>query len=357
MRTPFLLMDEDMVVSRYQEFAHVFKGAQVFYSLKANPDEGIISLLNRLGLGFEVSSEGELDLLMKREIPSHRIISSNPVKSPSFIQKAREYGMDRFAFDSEEELSKLSFLAPRSRVYVRLEVDNTGSEWPLTRKFGTPSERASLLLRRAREKELIPYGITFHVGSQCVNILAFRKAILKAREVREEFERQEPFMLNLGGGFPITYRDPVPSISQIAREIKDLIPEGVELAVEPGRALVGEAGIMVASVLGSRIKDGERWLYLDVGVFNGLLESIGGIRYPLFSAKRGERGKWIVAGPSCDSMDTIGEAELPFLEVGDKVHIGSAGAYTISYASHFNGFPPPKVYLRKGPIKGNFDLK
>jgi ornithine decarboxylase len=351
MRTPFLLMDEDTIVSQCQEFKKAFRKAQVFYSLKANPDEDIISLLDRLDLGFEVSSEGELDLLIEREIPPQRIISSNPVKSPSFIQRAKEYGIDRFAFDSEEELSKLSLLAPRSRVYVRLEVDNTGSEWPLTRKFGTPPERASLLLRRAREKKLIPYGVTFHVGSQCVNILAFRKAILKARGVLGEFEGQEPFMLNLGGGFPITYRDPVPSISQIAQEIKDLIPEGVELMVEPGRALVGEAGMMVASILGSRIKDGEKWLYLDVGVFNGLLESIGGIRYPLFSSKEGEREKWIVAGPSCDSMDTIGEAELPSLEVGDKVHIGSAGAYTISYASHFNGFPPPKVYLRKGPIK------
>jgi ornithine decarboxylase len=349
-------MDENTIISWYREFKETFKGAGIFYALKANPDGSIISLLNSLDMGFEISSEGELDLLIERGIPPYRIISSNPVKDPSFIQRAVEYGVDRFAFDSEEELRKLSFLAPRSRVYVRIEVDNAGSQWPLERKFGASPEKASLLLREAREKKLIPYGVTFHVGSQCVSIPTFRRAILKAREVLMELEGG-PFVLNLGGGFPITYRDPVPFISQIAQGIRELIPEGVELMIEPGRALVGEAGTMVASVLGSKLRGGERWLYLDVGVFNGFLETIGGIRYPFFSPKEGGKEKWVVAGPSCDSMDVMGEAELPPLEVGDRVYIASAGAYTVSYASRFNGFPPPEVYLGPGIVKESFKHK
>jgi len=128
--------------------------------------------------------------------------------------------------------------------------------------------------------------------------------------------------------------------------LKEEFPPGIEVFAEPGRAVVGEAGILVCSVVAKAKRDGEDWLYLDAGVFTGLMESIGGIQYVFTTHKNGRRRKWVVAGPTCDSMDVISkDTELPDLEVGDRVYISSAGAYTTAYASRFNGFSIPKTYF------------
>jgi ornithine decarboxylase len=213
------------------------------------------------------------------------------------------------------------------------------------------AEEAVRLLMEAGRTGLNPYGITFHVGSQCIEQTTWVRALEKSKEVWDSAGRNglRLRMLNIGGGFPIKYINPAPSIGQIAKVVTDTIermfPRDIEVFIEPGRALVGEAGILVASVIGKGTRNGERWLYLDVGVFNGLMESVGGIQYPVVG-RDGKRNKWVVAGPSCDSFDVISnEVELVEPEIGDKVYIMSAGAYTTAYASNFNGFCIPKTYF------------
>jgi ornithine decarboxylase len=165
-------------------------------------------------------------------------------------------------------------------------------------------------------------------------------------------ERGQPLqMLNLGGGQPVHHLRPVPSLDEIGLRIVKAVDDlfGAEaplLTVEPGRALVGSAGTLVTSVIGRARRENDTWVYLDAGVFNGLMETIEGFRYELRTERRGPRQPVTVAGPSCDSVDTLWTVEpLPDLQIGDRVYVMNSGAYSLSYASAFNGFQPPTVKL------------
>jgi ornithine decarboxylase len=238
---------------------------------------------------------------------------------------------------------------------VRLTVPNEGSEWPLSKKFGVELEEALALLLFAAEKGLKPTGITFHVGSQCTNIYNWNIALDKAKSLWDSAHRKglKLSMLNLGGGYPICYTKNVVSVQAIEKNVQSLIydrfPEDIEIQIEPGRAVVGDAGVFVSTVIGKAGRGDEDWLYLDVGVFNGLMESVGGIKYSYLVEDTG-RGRqkrvWTIAGPSCDSFDVIDHnVPLPEPHVGGTVLIFSAGAYTVSYASEFNGFSIPRTIL------------
>ena len=351
-KTPFLVIDKKVIQSKFAQFQESMPKARLCYAVKANPHRRIVDILHNLGADFEISSEEELDLLLRCGVSSERIISSNPVKVIPFIEAAHSAGVKYFAFDSYSEIDKLSEIAPGSNVYVRLSVSNDHSQWPLSKKFGVEPEEVVRLLAHAAKMSLIPYGITFHVGSQCLDEIAWVHAIEKSRLVWDMARKGgiRLRMLNIGGGFPIEYTGSVPAIGRFAKAInetlKRVFPEDIEIFIEPGRALVGEAGILVGTVVAKARRNGENWLYLDVGVFNGLMESVGGIEYTMIAEKNGPMRKWVVAGPSCDSMDVISnETELPDLAVGEKVYISSAGAYTTSYASNFNGFPIPKTCI------------
>ena len=351
--TPFLVIDKSVIRQKYEELQRAFSEAKVFYSIKANPHRGILKLLQGLGAGFEISSEGELNLLLRSGVSPRGIISSNPIKGEAFIRAAHRVGIDLLAFDSYAEVEKLSAFAPGSRVYLRLYVSNRGSEWPLNQKFGVEEERAVELLAYAGEMGLKPYGITFHVGSQCTEVSTWEEAIQRSGTVWESARKRgiELSMLNIGGGFPVRYTTPVHSIADIAQVVKDALrrnlPADIEVIAEPGRYLVAEAGILVATVIAKAVRNGQKWLYLDAGVFNSLMESLGGTRYPLAVQRNAPLSKWVIAGPSCDGFDVVcREVELPELEMGDKLYIMSAGAYTTAYASEFNGFPLPKTYFR-----------
>lgn len=351
-RTPFLVIGRKTVFRKLQQLSQAMPDARIFYALKTNSHWRIAKMLQDSGYGFEVASEEELDLLLRRDLSPDRIIISNPLKSPQFIRAAHAAGVKYFAFDSTDEVEKLSEFAPGSSVYVRLEVSNEGSLWPLGGKFGVETEQAVELITLAAKGTLVPCGITFHVGSQCIDEMSWVGAIKKSRLVWDAVERRGITlrMLNIGGGFPIEYTESIPSIDRIAsvieKTLREEFPTGVEIFAEPGRAIVGEAGILASTVIAKAKRNGQDWLYLDVGVFNGLMESIGGFRYSMVADRRGPARKWVVAGPSCDSLDVISkDVELPDLQIGDKVYISSAGAYTTAYASRFNGFPIPKTYF------------
>jgi ornithine decarboxylase len=355
--TPYLLTDLDTVADRYDRLTTALPGVRCFYAMKCNASPQVLKTLAALGSGFEVASVGELRTLQGLGIDAADVLYSNPIKPPAHIAAAHGSGLWRFGFDSEGELYKLAQHAPGSAVYIRLRVDDSTSIFPLSRKFGAEAHEARALLLLARSLGLQPYGVTFHVGSQCGTTTAWRQAIaaagrLMARLAEDGLELE---MLNLGGGIPARYVERVPSLAQIADGIlpalDELLPYRPDLlAVEPGRHLVAESAVMVAGVLGREVRAGENWIYLDVGAYNGLMETqqtVNQWRFPLWSSRADHAVvphlPFTVTGPSCDSSDTMfyGVALPSTIDVGDQLYIGSAGAYTLSYASSFNGFPPP----------------
>ena len=359
--TPFLAGDLRMVSDRFRRFARALPRVRAHYAVKCNSAPEVLRTASAEGAGFEVASIGELRMLQDIGVEPADVLYSNTVKPVGHIAAAAEAGLWRFAADSEGELHKIARTAPGSAVYLRIRVDDSGSIFPLSRKFGAEAHHARALLQQAERLGLQPYGLTFHVGSQCAATSAWRQAIASAgrvmRALQQDGIRLE--MLDLGGGFPARYGDAVPSIEQIGTVIgsalDDLLPYQPALVVaEPGRHMVAETAVMVASVLGREERAGEEWLYLDVGAYNGLMETqqtVGQWRFPLWSSRADhavvEQVPYTITGPSCDSSDTMFYgASLPVtMSEGDRVYIASAGAYTLSYASSFNGFPPPATYF------------
>jgi ornithine decarboxylase len=349
--SPSLVVNLTGVRERIREIKREFEGFDVYYAVKANDHPEILKVVLREGCGFEVASSEELKRVLEIGGVPDRIISSNPVKPFDFLEDAYKSGVRTFAVDSFAEVEKIAEVSPRSKVYVRLTVPNEGSEWPLTRKFGLDPGTALEVLLYAREKGLIPVGITFHVGSQCNNLRNWFIAIKNSYSLWEMAFKEglRLSMLNIGGGLPVRYLREALRPSDIAYYVRGLLkkyfPADVaDLQMEPGRGIVGDHGILVAQVIGKARRGEENWLYVNTGVFNGLAEALGGIRYPVYIEREGELKEWTLAGVSCDSMDVIAKnIYLPEPEVGDRLYFLSAGAYTTVYASRFNGFEPPRV--------------
>ena len=349
---PYLLVDKAKVRQKVRSIGKNIRNSEVFYAVKANPDIEVLKLINSLGIGFEIASEGELAVLASLGVSKDRIITSNPIKSFKFLKMAAEYGVSYFAIDSIDEIKKLHSYCPGCNVYIRLAVPNEGSEWPLSKKFAVEVDVAEELLLYAKKKGLNPVGITFHVGSQCTNMYNWNSALDKAKKLWDNAAKKGIHLsiLDIGGGYPIRYTKNVVDVNTIDKNIEKLIyekfPKKTKVFIEPGRAVVGDAGIFVTRVIGKARRGDENWLSIDVGVFNGLMESVGGIKYSYIVEGSKDQKLWTLAGPSCDSFDVIDkDILLPEPEVGNIILILSSGAYTISYASEFNGFSIPKTIL------------
>ena len=302
---------------------------------------------------------------MTRSRPARRPTAS-PTATPS--RKRREIaaaftlGITLFAVDCEAEVEKVARAAPGSRVICRILCDGSGAEWPLSRKFGCEPDYAADILELAHKLGLVPHGVSFHVGSQQHNVEAWDRALASTAAVfRACAERGIALaIVNLGGGFPARYVRKTPKLEilrqgdlrALRKHFGNSLPNTI---VEPGRGLVGNAGVIEAEVvlIAKRSPEDEvRWVYLDIGKFHGLAETIDkSIRYPIRTTKdRDETAPCIVAGPTCDWVDVLYEKTpypLPVsLAIGDKVLIEAAGAYTATYSSvGFNGYPPLRQYV------------
>ena len=361
---PFLALDLDVVEQSYARLRRALPAVDVHYAVKCNPEPAVIGRLHELGAGFEIASASEARLLGALGVAGHELLYSNPVKPSCQIAAAWRHGIDRFAADSRGELEKLDAHAPGSRVYVRLDAADPRSRVPLAGKFGIDAAAALDLLLEARALGLVAHGLTFHVGSQSLDPGAFARAIELAGRVMRAASahglRLE--LLDLGGGLPARYCEPVPSLAAFAAAIDEAVerlPYAIGLTLEPGRSLVAEAGVLVTTVIGVADRLGRRWVHLDVGAFNGMMETLETRRtlvYPLAWQQRARPrplGRCAVTGPTCDSEDTMFlDVELPVdLAEGDRLYIGTAGAYTTAYASRFNGFEVPRTHLVGSPGK------
>jgi ornithine decarboxylase len=294
--------------------------------------------------------------------PPERISYGNTIKKETEIATAFGLGVTLYAVDCEAETEKIARAAPGARVICRIHCDGSGAEWPLSRKFGCEPEYAADILEHAQRLGLVPHGISFHVGSQQHNVEAWDRALASTAAIfRSCAERGITLaMVNLGGGFPARYIRKTPRLESygkaifrsLRRHFGNNLPETI---VEPGRGLVGSAGVIEAEVVlvaRRSPEDDVRWVYLDIGKFHGLAETIAeSIRYQIRTKKdRDEMAPCIIAGPTCDSVDVLYEKNpypLPVsLAIGDKVLIEATGAYTATYSSvGFNGYPPLRQYV------------
>lgn len=355
--TPCLVVDIDRIEANYRALAQALPHAQIYFAVKANPAAPILERLVGLGSRFDAASFAEIEQCLAAGAQPAAISFGNTIKKVDAIRGAHAAGVSIFAFDSDEELDKIARHAPGSRVYCRVLVENEGAQWPLSRKFGTTAEHAVALLVRARDLGLDPYGVSFHVGSQQTSTAAYEAAIGKVAMLFTDLSHAglSMRMINLGGGFPTRYRDEVPAIGEFAAAITRALTRHFgndlpQILVEPGRYMVGDAGVVCAEVVLTSRKgadDPVRWVYLDIGRFGGLAETEGeAVKYRITTDHDGEPdGPVIIAGPSCDSVDTLYERSayrLPLaLESGDRVLLHATGAYVATYASQgFNGFKP-----------------
>jgi len=359
---PCLVVDLDVVRDNYNSFAKALPDTKVFYAVKANPAPEILKLLVSMGCCFDVASVTETQAVLAAGATPDRISYGNTIKKESEIAKVFQLGVTLFAVDCEAEVEKVARAAPGSRVICRIHCDGTGAEWPLSRKFGCEPDYATDILELAHRRGLVAHGISFHVGSQQHNVEAWDRALASTASIfRACAERGINLaMVNLGGGFPAKYVRKTPKLESygkaifraLRRHFGNAVPETI---IEPGRGLVGNAGMIEAEVvlIAKRSPEDElRWVYLDIGKFHGLAETIDeSIRYPIRTSKdRDEMAPCVIAGPTCDSVDVLYEKTpypLPIsLAIGDKVLIEATGAYTATYSSvGFNGYPPLRQYV------------
>ena len=364
---PCLVVDLDVVRDNYMQFSRALPDTRVFYAVKANPAPELLRLLAGLGSCFDTASVAEMEMVLATGATADRISFGNTIKKERDIVRALEIGVRLFAVDCEAEVDKIvravvATGAEDVKVFCRILCDGAGAEWPLSRKFGCAPEMAVDVLEHAHRHGLEAYGVSFHVGSQQSNTHAWDQALASSAAIfRECTERGIRLsMVNLGGGFPTQYLKSVPAVEAygqsifeaLSRHFGNRIPETI---IEPGRGMVGNAGVIEAEVVlvsqKSRAEDEIRWVYLDIGKFGGLAETMDeSIRYAIRTPHDdAPKTPCVLAGPTCDSADVLYERipyELPVsLAIGDKVLIEGTGAYTSTYAAvAFNGFPPLKSY-------------
>ena len=358
---PVLVVDLDVVKDNYTAFAKALPDTRVFYAVKANPSPEVLALLAKLGSCFDTASVQEIEMALTAGATPDRISFGNTIKKERDVARAYALGIRLFAVDCLAEVDKVARAAPGSKVFCRILSDCAGAEWPLSRKFGCEPGMAVDVLEHALRAGLEPYGVSFHVGSQQRNQHAWDRALASAASVFKECGERgiNLSMVNLGGGFPTKYLKNVPSVKTygsaifkaLRKHFGNRIPETI---IEPGRGMVGNAGVIESEVVLVSKKSEEddvRWVYLDIGKFGGLAETMDeSIRYPIKTPRDGDAmAPCVLAGPTCDSADVLYEKQpypLPVsLEIGDRVLIEGTGAYTSTYSAvAFNGFPPLKTY-------------
>nr|WP_316655823.1 ornithine/lysine decarboxylase [uncultured Gellertiella sp.] len=359
---PCLVVDLDVVRNNYHSFRHAMPDSGIYYAVKANPAPEILSLLASLGSSFDCASVAEIQMALDAGATPDRLSYGNTIKKERDIARAHALGVSLFAVDSHEEVEKIARAAPGARVFCRVLTSGEGAEWPLSRKFGCVPQMAVDVLVYAHQLGLESFGVSFHVGSQMTAVDAWDAALADAKRVFVSLAKQGIHlkMVNMGGGFPTRYLKDIPSSEAYGKAINaslrkhfgNSLPQTI---IEPGRGMVGNAGVIKAEVvLISRKSDNDdaRWVFLDIGKFGGLAETMDeAIRYPIrTNHDGGEMEDCIIAGPTCDSADVLYEKNLyplPLsLTIGDDVLIEGTGAYTTTYSAvAFNGFEPLKSYV------------
>ncbi len=359
--TGFFIVDLSVIINQYRKWIEYLPRVRPFYAVKCNPDELLIKTLGILGTGFDCASKNEITLALDAiNGDASRIIFANPAKADSHLKYARGVDVDIMTFDNMYELLKIVNYHPNAELIVRIKVDDSHSLCRFNSKFGADVEDVDGLMKLAKTIGLNIVGVSFHVGSGCKNVDAYKTAIEKSRKVFDIGKENGYTLkyLDIGGGFPGT-DDAVIKFEDIAHTINEAInmyfseedfPEdyGLQIIAEPGRYFAAASHTLVLNVIAkNKIVDKQtkevKFAYtLNDGVygsFNCIMFDHAKPVIKPFNERDGKVYDCTVYGPTCDSMDTIANnCKLPDLAIGESVYIEDAGAYTTAAASNFNGF-------------------
>lgn len=360
-KTPYFYTDHIVLQKNYHTFTGLFDDVEIYYALKANSDPKVLTYLKDLGCGFEAASAYEIEILLNIGVNPDKIVYGTSIKPAEHVRLSHSAGVTRFAADSREEIKKIADNAPGSRLYVRTIVNDTGSVFMMSERFGTPPDTVEDLMFYARDLGLKLYGVSFYVGSQAAQADMWAQGIHTIRPIIESLYKQGVVLeaINIGGGFPVHYdnHQDAPELREIVVQIHNALhhlPYIPRMIMEPGRGLVATSTVLVSEIIARNDRSGKPWLCMDAGVYNALYEALihqGSTRYPVYPlhppTEPAETQLFTIAGPTGDSLDIVArDVALPsYLAVGDKLVFEHAGAYTIGMASRFNGFPEPPLYF------------
>ncbi len=354
--TPLLVLDAYRVVEQCRLLASHLSGFGLHYAVKTCPHPAVLRAVAASGCGFDVATRAEVDLIAALGLPISRCINTNPVKKPADIDHAYVAGVRTFVVDNPVEAQKFTGLPADIEVLVRLAFRNPSAKSDLSTKFGADPADAELVVKHVLASGVRFGGFSFHVGSQGAAVEPYRRALRGTLELVAHIDETlgvPTRIIDIGGGFPVTYREPMPVIDAIAAVVDEVLGDRRDeftLLAEPGRFLAADSMTLLTSVVGSAIRDGAQWHYLDDGLYgsysNVMTEDV---HPPIFGLREivdrvNGYEPVTLAGPTCDSADVVArDYPMPALDVGDVVISPMMGAYTSVTSSRFNGIPATKV--------------
>ena len=349
--SPLLVLDCERVRGQYRRLAAALPGVDLHYALKPLPAPPVVAALRDLGASFDLATSGEIDVVRGLGIAPERCIHTHPIKRDRDIRDALEYGVTTFVADNPDEIRKFTKFRDRATLLLRVSFRSPNAIVDLSRKFGCEAEDVPALLKLGSDLGVRIRGLSFHVGSQASDPAKYVEAIRVCRKLLAGGTREGVGSfdtLDIGGGFPVEYVEPVMPIEEFCAPIRAelaKLPKALRVIAEPGRYIVATAGVGVATVMGRAEREGRWWYYLDDGLygnFSGQLYEHA--HYRIETLRKGPLQPAVLAGPTCDSIDVINDQlELPALEIGDVVYGYTMGAYTWASATDFNFFPKPRI--------------
>ncbi len=355
-QTPALLLSRSAIARNFRDLQSALPRVGIHYAVKPNNHAVFIDEVFAESGNFDVCSAGEIDLVLSRtRLDPASLIHSHPIKSIPEFDHAVEKGLEIFVVDNPAEVAKFArYTEKKLKVMIRFRTAvNTNAVVNLQYKFGCTADEVLPLARMIRETGHEYYGLCFHVGSQCIYSENYVNAIKTAHSLIHALDEEgfDTRVLDIGGGFPVEYVEPVPHIDEFARPINRALDEhirrGIRIVSEPGRFIAATPVTLVTSVVGRSYRDGKIWYYLD----DGLYSTFSGIvfdhcQYPVVTDKNGEQFLSVLAGPTCDSFDVMYDGlMIPLHEVGDRIVFTATGAYCSVSGSNFNALKRPDYHI------------
>ena len=355
--TPLLVLEPHLVARRFRELQRALPGFGLHYAVKAQPHPIVLSTIAICGGGFDVASRGEIELIQRLGLPVHRCIHTNPIKKPADIDHAYAAGVRTFVVENACEAEKFAGRPADIEVLVRLAFRNPCAKSDLSAKFGADPAEAELLVKHVLAAGVQFAGFSFHVGSQGTSTAPYRSALERTLELIAHLKSALGVpvkVIDIGGGFPVSYRDAAPPIGEVGAIVAEVLGDSPEftLLAEPGRFLAADCMTLLTSVVGTAVRDGQVWHYLDDGLYgsysNVMTEDV---HPPILALRELADAEPAVedvtlAGPTCDSADVIARGyPMPSLNVGDVLISPVMGAYTSVTGSPFNGIAATPIVM------------
>jgi ornithine decarboxylase len=350
--SPLLVLDCDTLRNTYRTLRTALPGVELFYAIKSMPAIPVLQVLQAEGANFDIATTGEIQLMKQIKADPKKTIHTHPIKRDRDIRDALEFGCTTFVVDNPDELAKFQPYAGNARLLLRVSFRAKQVNSDLSRKFGCAPRNIPSMLAEAKRLGVEVIGLSFHVGSQCLDTDAHVKAIQECREFFDEGGLEgsgKLRVLDIGGGFPADYSCAGLDLVEYCRPIVEALadyPESVRIIAEPGRVLSAPCVTAISTVVGRAERATANWYYLDDGVYGSYSGQIyDHAHYPLtLFSDSGETSTGVLTGPTCDSIDVVlEEGELPNLQIGDLVVGSMMGAYTLATSSEFNSLPIPKL--------------